>query len=60
MAFVDRKATYDKIQALIWADIPVLPVCAYSGPVIVRSSYVKDVFTCWDTTGEDFARARLA
>ncbi len=60
MVFADRKATYDKIQALIWADIPVLPVCAYSGPVIVRSSYVKDAFTSWNTTGEDFARARPA
>ena len=43
---------------MIWDDVPILPICAYSGPVIVRASYVADAFTGWNTTGEDFARAK--
>ena len=56
----ERKATYDRIQEILWRDVPVFPICAYSGPVIVRASYVADAFTMWNTTGEDLARARLA
>jgi len=31
---------------------------AYSRPVFVRSGHVKDAFTTWNSTGEDFFRAR--
>jgi peptide/nickel transport system substrate-binding protein len=57
-AFADRKATYEKIQEILWRDVPVMPICAYSGPVIVHSSYVADAFVQWNTTGEDLAHAR--
>jgi peptide/nickel transport system substrate-binding protein len=55
---IKRKAIYDRIQEIIWADIPVFPICAYSGPAVARGSYVADAFTCWNTVTEDFAHAR--
>lgn len=54
----ERRASYAQIQKMIWADVPTLPICAYSAPVVVRTSYVADSFTNWNTTGEDFARAK--
>lgn len=55
-----RKAVYDRIQEIIWADIPVLPICSYVGPAAVRSNYALDVFTTYHVVIENFARARPA
>lgn len=56
--FAKRKAIYDKIQELVWADIPVFPICAYAIPGAVRGNYVTDVFQEEASTREDFVFAK--
>jgi peptide/nickel transport system substrate-binding protein len=56
--FAKRKAIYDKIQELIWADIPIFPICAYAIPGAVRASYVTNVFEEEASTREDFVFAK--
>jgi peptide/nickel transport system substrate-binding protein len=57
--FAKRKAIYDKIQELIWADLPIFPICAYAIPGAVRASYVANVFEEEASTREDFVFAKL-
>lgn len=58
--FVKRKALYDRIQELIWRDLPILPIYAYAPNNIHRSSYATGFF---DLRGngavENFVNARL-
>ena len=56
--FARRKTIYDRIQELIWADIPVFPICAYAIPGAVRGSYVTNVFEEEASTREDFVFAK--
>jgi peptide/nickel transport system substrate-binding protein len=53
-----RKAIYDRIQEIVWNDIPVFPFCAYTLPGAMRSSYVTGVFDLESTVREDFVDAR--
>lgn len=54
-----RKAVYDKIQALIWADIPVFPICAYNLPGAVHSEVATGVYGgCDSSNREDYAAAK--
>ena len=55
----ERKAVYSKIQAMIWSDIPVLPIFAYVGPNVFRSTYVADIFEGSYGNEESYAGARL-
>ena len=57
--FAKRKAIYDRIQALVWDDLPVLPIFAYSPPNAFRSSYVTGLFDLSYGNQENYARARL-
>jgi peptide/nickel transport system substrate-binding protein len=52
--FAKRKAIYGKIQELIWADLPILPICSYAVPGAVRANYVTNVFEEEASTREDF------
>ena len=54
-----RKKIYDRIQEIIWQDIPVLPVFAYLQVNIYRSSYVTDIFNTPASNYENFADAKL-
>jgi peptide/nickel transport system substrate-binding protein len=54
-----RKKIYDRIQELIWADVPVLPMFAYAPPNIFRSSYVTGLYEGSYGTLEDYSRAKL-
>jgi peptide/nickel transport system substrate-binding protein len=58
--FAKRKAIYDRIQEIVWNDIPVFPFCAYTLPGAVRSSYVSGIFDLESSTREDFVNARPA
>jgi peptide/nickel transport system substrate-binding protein len=58
--FAARKAVYDKIQELIWADIPVFPICAYDAPSIVHGDYVADAFTTFNNIIDNMAAAKPA
>jgi len=53
-----RKQTYDRIQELIWADVPVLPMFAYDGPNIFRKSVVKGLYEGSYGNQESFATAK--
>jgi len=52
-----RKAIYDRIQEIIWEDMPVFQFCAYSLPGVVHDD-VKDVFLGHSSLLEDFAFAK--
>jgi peptide/nickel transport system substrate-binding protein len=53
-----RKPIYDRIQALIWADVPVLPIFSYRGANVYNSKVVEGIFDTLDGSKESFARAR--
>ena len=53
-----RKAAYDKIQAIIWADIPVFLICAYNLPGAVRSTAATGVYNCDSSNRDDYAAAK--
>ncbi len=55
-----RKAVYDRIQAIIWADIPVFPICAYSLPGAVWSTTATGVYNCDSSNRDDYAAAKPA
>ncbi len=57
--FTGRKRIYDRIQEVIWSDLPVLPVFSYLQPNIFRSSYVTNIFNVAASNYENFADARL-
>ena len=51
-----RKAIYDRIQAIIWRDIPVFPFCAYTLPGLTRTTYANGTFEHVEASArEDFA-----
>jgi peptide/nickel transport system substrate-binding protein len=54
-----RKKMYDRIQEVIWQDLPVLPIFAYLQVNIYRSSYVTDIFNTPASNYENFADAKL-
>jgi ABC-type transport system substrate-binding protein len=54
-----RKAIYDRIQELIWDDIPILPMSGMTSPSVMRTSAVTDIFEGMDSTKESFANARF-
>jgi len=56
----ERKKVYDRIQEIIWRDLPVLPIFSYSPPNIFRSSYVTGLFDVSYGNQENFENARLA
>jgi peptide/nickel transport system substrate-binding protein len=39
-----RQEIYNKIQEMIWADVPTVPLMAYVAPNIFRSSYVTGLY----------------
>ena len=50
-----RKAIYDRIQEIVWADIPVFPFCAYTLPGAARSTYASGVYDKVEASNrEDF------
>jgi peptide/nickel transport system substrate-binding protein len=55
-----RKKLYDRIQALIWADLPTLPMFAYGPPNIFRSSYVTGLYEGSYGNEESYADAKPA
>jgi peptide/nickel transport system substrate-binding protein len=56
--FAKRKAVYDRIQEILWNDLPVFPFCAYSLPGAVRSTYVTGLFDTEASSREDFVFGR--
>lgn len=60
LEFAKRKEIYDKIQEIIWEDIPVFPVAAYSGPAAVNESYARGAFETYNNNIESFAKAKPA
>lgn len=56
--FAKRKAIYDKISAILWDDLPVFPVCAYTGPAVYRSTVVQDIFVTDNTNRTNLAAAK--
>ena len=57
---VRRKAVYARIQALIWADLPVFPICAYDLPGAVHTDVATGVFDSDSSNRDDFSAARPA
>jgi ABC-type transport system substrate-binding protein len=53
-----RKATYGKIQELIWADVPVLPMFAYDAPNVYRNTVVTGLYEGSYGNQESFAAAK--
>lgn len=54
-----RKAIYDRIQEIVWRDVPTFPFCTYSLPGAVRESFATGVFDTVDLPlREDFAYAQ--
>ena len=53
-----RKAIYDKIQAILWNDLPVFHFCTYTLPGAYNSTVVSDVFDGESSNREDFVFAR--
>lgn len=52
-----RKAIYDRIQEIIWQDLPTFPFCAYSLPGVVHDD-IANVFLGHSSLLEDFAFAK--
>jgi len=59
-SFADRKKIYDRIQEIIWDDVPAFGVCEYQAKMLFRSDYVTGVYDFWNSLGETFARAKPA
>lgn len=53
-----RKRTYDRIQELIWADLPVLPMFSYEAPNVYRASVVTGIYEGSYGNQESFAKAK--
>ncbi len=53
-----RKQTYAKIQQLIWADVPVLPMFAYDAPNVFRNTVVTGLYEGSYGNQETFAAAK--
>jgi peptide/nickel transport system substrate-binding protein len=52
-----RKAIYDKIQEIVWNDIPILPFGTYSLPGVFNGAVVTNIFDGESSAREDFAYA---
>ena len=57
--FAKRKAIYDRIQEIVWNDIPVFPFCTYSLPGVYNSKAVDSIFDGEASNREDFVFAKL-
>lgn len=53
-----RKAIYDKIQEIVWNDLPVFPFCTYTLPGAYNSTVVSDIFDGEASNREDFVFAK--
>jgi peptide/nickel transport system substrate-binding protein len=53
-----RKEIYDRIQEIIWEDIPVFPFCAYTLPGVYNSANVTGLFDNEAAAREDFVFAK--
>ena len=58
--FAKRKAIYDRIQEIVWNDIPVFPFCTYTLPGAFNSTAVTGIFDGEASNREDFVHARPA
>jgi peptide/nickel transport system substrate-binding protein len=56
--FAKRKTIYDRIQTIIWDDVPVLPLMGYRGIAVMRTTSVTDAFDSFDSSKESFGSAR--
>jgi peptide/nickel transport system substrate-binding protein len=54
-----RKAIYDRIQELIWRDLPVLPLFSHTPPNAFWASRIQGVFNGAYGNQDSFAEARL-
>jgi peptide/nickel transport system substrate-binding protein len=54
-----RKQIYDRIQEMVWAALPVLPIVAYSGVGAFRNTVMTGTFESSDASKESFARPLL-
>jgi peptide/nickel transport system substrate-binding protein len=52
-----RKAIYDKIQEIVWNDLPVFPFCTYSLPGVFNGGVVNNIFDTEASAREDFVFA---
>lgn len=58
--FARRKEIYDKIQELIWNDVPTLPIATFFSPGVFRSDYVVGPFETFNSAIDNLAFARPA
>jgi len=56
--FAKRKAIYDRIQEIVWNDIPMFPFCTYSLPGVYNSTVVDGIFDSEASAREDFVFAK--
>ncbi len=56
--FEARKELYDRIQEIIWDELPAFSMCQYVIKMLYRSDYVEDVFQTWNPLGEPYATAK--
>ena len=56
--FAKRKAIYDRIQEIVWNDIPVFPFCTYTLPGAFNGEIVSGIFDGEASNREDFAFAQ--
>jgi peptide/nickel transport system substrate-binding protein len=56
--FAKRKAIYDRIQEIVWNDIPVFPFCTYALPGAFNSKAVTGIFDGEASAREDFTFAK--
>jgi peptide/nickel transport system substrate-binding protein len=54
-----RKEIYDKIQAMVWDAVPVLPIVAYSGVGAFRNTAIVNAFDSGDASKDSFSRVGL-
>jgi peptide/nickel transport system substrate-binding protein len=52
-----RKAIYDKIQEIVWNDIPMLPFGTYNLPGVFNGAAVTGIFDGESSSREDFINA---
>jgi peptide/nickel transport system substrate-binding protein len=57
--FDKRKAIYDRIQEIVWNDLPVFPFCTYTLPGVFNGGVVGNIFDGEASAREDFVFAEL-
>jgi peptide/nickel transport system substrate-binding protein len=55
-----RKQVYDKIQELIWNDVPMLSMCAFPTEGLYWNSRVSEIYHMFTPLGEHFGDAKPA